>query len=66
MVQTTTEAQLMLSIGDEWFYILKSLTGSIHGTSFIPPVSDGYLLLSNPNNEPAIVTGEVLELRLMK
>ena len=55
-ITTTTEAQLMLSIGDEGSTSWKSLTGSIHGTSFIPPVSDGYLLLSNPNNEPAIVT----------
>ena len=54
---TTTNAQLMLSIGDTlgsstW----KSLTGSIHGTSFIPPTQDGYLLLSNPNDEAATVT----------
>ena len=47
----------MLSIGDTlgsttW----KSLTGSIHGTSFIPPTQDGFLLLSNPNDEAATVT----------
>ena len=56
-ITTTTNAQLMLSIGDTlgsatW----KSLTGSIHGTSFIPPTQDGYLLLSNPNDEAATVT----------
>ena len=56
-ITTTTNAQLMLSIGDTlgsttW----KSLTGSIHGTSFIPPTQDGYLLLSNPNDESATVT----------
>ena len=56
-ITTTTNAQLMLSIDDNvgsatW----KSLTGSIHGTSFIPPTQDGYLLLSNPNDEPATVT----------
>ena len=56
-ITTTTNAQLMLSIDDTvgsatW----KSLTGSIHGTSFIPPTQDGYLLLSNPNDEPATVT----------
>lgn len=56
-ITTTTNAQLMLSIDDTvgsatW----KSLTGSIHGTSFIPPTQDGYLLLSNPNDESATVT----------
>lgn len=56
-ITTTTNAQLMLSIDDNvgsatW----KSLTGSIHGTSFIPPTQDGYLLLGNPNDEPATVT----------
>ena len=56
-ITTTTNAQLMLSIGDTlgsatW----KSLTGSIHGTSFIPPTQDGYVLLSNPNDESATVT----------
>lgn len=56
-ITTTTNAQLMLSIGDTlgsttW----KSLTGSIHGTSFIPPTQDGFLLLSNPNDEAATVT----------
>lgn len=56
-ITTTTNAQLMLSIGDTlgsatW----KSLTGSILGTSFIPPTQDGYLLLSNPNDEAATVT----------
>ena len=56
-ITTTTNAQLMLSIDDNvgsatW----KSLTGSIHGTSFIPPTQDGYLLLSNPNDESATVT----------
>jgi len=55
-VTTTTDAQLMLSIGSEGSTTWKSLTGSIHGTSFIPPAHDGHLLLSNPNNDPATVT----------
>ncbi len=55
-ITTTTDAQLMLSIGDEGSTAWKSLTGSIHGTSFIPPAYDGHLLLSNPNNDPATVT----------
>ena len=55
-ITTTTDAQLMLSIGAEGTTTWKSLTGSIHGTSFIPPTQEGYLLLSNPNEEPATVT----------
>ena len=53
---TTTDAQLMLSIGAEGSTTWKSLTGSIHGTSFIPPTQEGYLHLSNPNEDAAIVT----------
>ena len=53
---TTTDAQLMLSIGSEGSTTWKSLTGSIHGTSFIPPTQEGYLHLSNPNEDAAVVT----------
>ena len=53
---TTTDAQLMLSIGAEGSTTWKSLTGSIHGTSFIPPTQEGYLHLSNPNEDAAVVT----------
>ena len=56
-ITTTTNAQLMHSIdGTVGSATWKSLTGSIHGTSFIPPTQDGYLLLSNPNDESATVT----------
>ena len=53
---TTTDAQLMLSIGSGGSTTWKSLTGSIHGTSFIPPTQEGYLHLSNPNEDAAVVT----------
>ena len=53
---TTTDAQLMLSVGSEGSTTWKSLTGSIHGTSFIPPTQEGYLHLSNPNEDAAVVT----------
>ena len=53
---TTTDAQPMLSIGSEGSTTWKSLTGSIHGTSFIPPTQEGYLHLSNPNEDAAVVT----------
>lgn len=55
-ITTTTDAQLMVSIGSEGSTAWKSLTGSNHGTSFIPPTNDGFLMLTNPNNEHAIVT----------
>ena len=56
-ITTTADAQLMLSIdGSQGSTTWKSLTGSIHGTSFIPPTEDGYLLLSNPNEESATVS----------
>ena len=55
-ITTTTDAQLMLSIGSEGSTTWKSLTGSIHGTSFIPPTQEGHLLLANPNDDPATVT----------
>ena len=56
-ITTTTNAQLMLSTGDtQGSATWKSLTGSIHGTSFIPPTQDGYLLLNNPNHEAVTVT----------
>ena len=55
-ITTTTDAQLMATIGGEGATTWKSLTGSIHGTSFIPPTQEGYVLLSNPNEEPATVT----------
>jgi len=55
-ITTTTDAQLMLSIGSEGSTTWKSLTGSIHGTSFIPPTQEGYLHLSNPNEDAAVVT----------
>jgi hypothetical protein len=55
-ITTTTNAQLMLSTNDiQGSATWKSLTGSIHGTSFIPPTQEGYLLLSNPNDESATV-----------
>ena len=55
-ITTTTDAQLMVTIGSEGATTWKSLTGSIHGTSFIPPTQEGFVLLSNPNEEPATVT----------
>lgn len=55
-ITTTTDAQLMLSIGSEGSTSWKSLTGSIHGTMFIPPTQEGYVLLSNPNEEPTTIT----------
>jgi hypothetical protein len=56
-ITTTTNAQLMLSTNDiQGSATWKSLTGSIHGTSFIPPTQEGYLLLSNPNDESATVS----------
>ena len=55
-ISTTTDAQLMLSIDAEGTSTWKSLTGSIYGTSFIPPTQEGYILLSNPNEEPTTVT----------
>ena len=55
-ITTTTDAQLMLSIGSEGSTAWKSLTGSIHGTAFIPPTQEGYLHLANPNEDAAIVT----------
>tara|TARA_Y100000589_G_scaffold332328_1_gene391817 strand:- start:4127 stop:6310 length:2184 start_codon:yes stop_codon:yes gene_type:complete len=55
-ITTTTDAQLMVTIGGEGTTTWKSLTGSIHGTSFLPPTEEGFLLLSNSNEEPATVT----------
>ena len=55
-ITTTTDAQLFLTLGSDGSTSWKSLTGSIHGTSFIPPTFEGYLQLTNPNNEPATVT----------
>lgn len=55
-ITTTTDAQLMLSIGSEGSTAWKSLTGSIHSTAFIPPTQEGYLHLANPNEDAAIVT----------
>ncbi|MED5497770.1 MAG: hypothetical protein VX872_09440, partial [Candidatus Thermoplasmatota archaeon] len=55
-ITTTTDAQLMVTIGGDGATTWKSLTGSIYGTSFIPPTQEGFVLLSNPNEEPATVT----------
>ena len=56
-ITTTNDAQLMLSIGGtDGATAWKSRTGSMHGTSFIPPVQSGHLLLSNPNIDVATVT----------
>ena len=56
-ITTTTDAQLMLSVGGvEGATTWKSQTGSIHGTSFTPPTMEGHLLLSNPNDEGSTVT----------
>ena len=41
-ITTTTDAQLMVTIGGEGTTTWKSLTGSIHGTSFIPPTQEGF------------------------
>lgn len=54
---TTADAQLMLSLdttqgGTAW----KSTTGTVHGTSFIPPSQSGYIVLTNPNTESATAT----------
>ena len=55
-ITTTTDAQLMLSVGAVGTTAWKSLTGSNYGTKFIPPTQEGYVLLSNANEEPATVT----------
>ena len=56
-ITTTSDAQLMLSIGGtDGATAWKSRTGSMHGTSFIPPAQSGHLLLSNPNIDVATVT----------
>ena len=55
-ITTTTDAQLMVTIGGDGATTWKSLTGSIYGTSFVPPTQEGFVLLSNPNEEPATVT----------
>ena len=54
-ITTTTDAQLKVSTSTEGATAWKSRTGSIHGTLFIPPTTEGSLFLSNPNSEPATV-----------
>lgn len=54
-ITTTTDAQLKVSTSTEGATTWKSRTGSIHGTLFIPPATEGSLFLSNPNSEPATV-----------
>ena len=54
-ITTTTDAQLKVSTSMEGATTWKSRTGSIHGTLFIPPATEGSLFLSNPNSEPATV-----------
>ena len=54
---TTADAQLMLSLsGLEGATAWKSTTGTLHGTSFIPPSQPGYIVLTNPNTASATAT----------
>ena len=54
---TTADAQLMLSLnGLEGATAWKSTTGTLHGTSFIPPSQPGHIVLTNPNIAPATAT----------
>ena len=54
---TTADAQLMLSLDTlEGATAWKSNTGTLHGTSFIPPSQEGYIVLTNPNAVSATAT----------
>ena len=54
---TTADAQLMVSLdATEGATAWKSTSGTLHGTSFIPPSQPGYLVLTNPNTVPATAT----------